>query len=170
MPPAPFPSPGRSAAAGGGCAAKGQKLGNPGFETGSASPWRTTPGVISANVSSGVAHSGTYFAWLDGYGSTHTDTLSQTVTIPAGCGASLSFYLNIGTAETGTTAFDKLVLTAGSTTLARFSNLDASNGYAQHTYDLSALAGQTVTVTFTGTEDAGLFTSFLIDDTALTLS
>ena len=33
------------------------------------------------------AHSGSWKAWLDGYGTTHTDTLSQSVTIPAGCGS-----------------------------------------------------------------------------------
>jgi hypothetical protein len=37
---------------------------------------------------------GSYNAWLDGYGSTHTDTLSQSVTIPSGkTSASLGFYL-----------------------------------------------------------------------------
>ena len=41
-------------------------------------------------------------AWLDGYGTTHTDTLCQSVSIPAGCGATLSFYLHIDTAETTT--------------------------------------------------------------------
>ena len=34
-------------------------------------------------------------AWLDGYGTTHTDTLRQSVTIPAGARATLSFYLHI---------------------------------------------------------------------------
>jgi hypothetical protein len=35
---------------------------------------------------------------------------------------------------------------------------------------VSGSAGQTVAVTFTGTEDVSLQTSFVIDDTALTLS
>ena len=30
-------------------------------------------------------HSGSWDAWLDGYGRSHTDTLSQSVTIPSGC-------------------------------------------------------------------------------------
>ncbi|MFJ9460717.1 putative Ig domain-containing protein [Kitasatospora sp. NPDC101447] len=154
---------------GGGCTGT-QLLGNPGFETGSASPWTASSGVID-NSSGEPAHGGSWKAWLDGYGSTHTDTLSQSVTVPAGCRATLSFYLHIDTAESTTsTQYDKLTVQAGSTTLATFSNLNAAAGYTVHSYDLSAFAGQTVTVKFTGTEDSSLQTSFVLDDTALTTS
>jgi hypothetical protein len=79
--------------------------------------------------------------------------------------------LHIDTRETTRTIqYDKLTVQAGSTTLATFSNLNAAAGYVQKTYDVSALAGQTVTVKFTGTEDFSLQTSFVVDDTALTLS
>ncbi|MEY9944034.1 putative Ig domain-containing protein [Kitasatospora sp. GAS1066B] len=152
-----------------GCSSPGQKLGNPGFETGTASPWTASAGVID-NSSSEPAHSGSWKAWLDGYGSTHTDTLSQTVTIPAGCTATLNFYLHIDTAETGTTAYDTLKLQVGSTTLATYSNLNSNTGYTLHSFNLSSYAGQTVTLKFTGTEDASLQTSFVIDDTALNAS
>jgi len=37
-------------------------------------------------------------------------------------------------------------------------------------FNVSAFAGQTVTIGFTGTEDSSLQTSFVIDDTALNLS
>jgi hypothetical protein len=152
-----------------------QLLGNPGFETGSAAPWQTTSSVINTNGSGETAHSGSYFAWLDGYGTTHTDTLSQQVTIPAGCHAVLSFWLHIDTQETTTTtAYDTLTLQVGSTTLANWSNLNAAanspstdNGYAFKSLDLSSFAGQTVTILFTGSEDYELATSFIIDDTAL---
>jgi hypothetical protein len=154
---------------GGGCTAA-QLLGNPGFESGT-SPWTASTGVVSTAQGSDVPHSGTQFAWLDGYGSTHTDTLSQTVSIPSTCGtAALSFYLSINTAETTTsTAYDKLTVKAGSATLATYSNLNKS-GYAQKSFDLSAYKGQSVTLTFTGIEDSSLQTSFLIDDTALSVS
>jgi len=153
---------------GGGCS--GQQLGNPGFETGSAAPWTASSGVISSS-SSEPAHSGSWKAWLDGYGTTTTDTLSQPVTIPAGCHATLSFYLHIDTAETTTTiAYDKLTVKAGSTTLATYSNLNHNSGYALKSFDVSSFAGQTVTITFTGTEDSQKQTSFVVDDTALTLS
>ncbi|MFG2885336.1 putative Ig domain-containing protein [Streptomyces sp. NPDC048297] len=153
---------------GGGCTA-GQLLANPGFESGSTG-WTATSGVIT-NDTGEAAHGGSYKAWLDGYGTSHTDTVSQSVTIPAGCKATFTFYLHVDTAETTTsTAYDKLTVTAGSTTLATYSNLDKSTGYAQKTFDLSSLAGQTVTLKFNGVEDSSLQTSFVVDDTAVTTS
>ncbi|MFD8479159.1 protease pro-enzyme activation domain-containing protein [Kitasatospora sp. NPDC059673] len=152
----------------GGCTAA-QLLGNPGFETGTAAPWTTTTGVLD-NSTSQAAHSGSWKAWMNGYGSAHTDTVSQTVAIPAGCKATFSFWLHVDTAETGTTAYDKLTLSVNGTSVATYSNLDRSTGYVQKTVDLSAYAGQTVTLKFNGVEDASLQTSFVIDDTALNIS
>ncbi|MEU4301576.1 putative Ig domain-containing protein, partial [Kitasatospora aureofaciens] len=97
------------AGSGGGSCTPAQLLGNPGFETGSAAPWTASSGVVD-NSSSEAAHGGSWKAYLDGYGSSHTDTLSQTVTVPAGCKATLSFWLHIDTAETGSTAYDKLTV------------------------------------------------------------
>ena len=154
------------AGSGGGSCTPAQLLGNPGFETGSAAPWTASSGVVD-NSSSEAAHGGSWKAYLDGYGSSHTDTLSQTVTIPAGCKATLSFWLHIDTAETGSTAYDKLTVSVNGTTLKTYSNVDAAGGYQQRTFDLSAYAGQTVTVKFTGTEDSSLQTSFVIDDTSV---
>jgi Zn-dependent metalloprotease len=155
---------------GGGCSSPGQKLGNPGFETGSAAPWTASSGVIDSSTAE-PAHSGSWKAWLDGYGTTHTDTLTQSVTIPSGCAATLTFYLHIDTAETTTTtAYDKLTVKAGSTTLATYSNLNKASGYSQKSFNLSSFAGQTVTISFSGSEDVSLQTSFVIDDTALTVS
>ncbi|WP_431960768.1 M4 family metallopeptidase [Actinacidiphila sp. bgisy160] len=152
-----------------GSCASAQLLGNPGFESGSAS-WTASSGVIT-NSSSQAAHGGSYKAWLDGYGSTHTDTLSQSVSIPAGCKATFTFWLHIDSAETTTsTQYDKLTVTAGSTTLATYSNLNKASGYTQKSFSLNAFAGSTVTLKFTGTEDISLQTSFVVDDTAVTTS
>jgi Zn-dependent metalloprotease len=157
-----------SGGGGGGCS--GQQLGNPGFETGSAAPWSASTGVVDSSADQ-AAHAGAWKAWLNGYGSTHTDTLSQSVAIPAGCGATLTFYVHIDSAETTTsTAYDKLTVKAGSTTLATYSNLNKAAGYTLRSFNLSSFAGQTVTIAFTGTEDSSLQTSFVIDDAALTLS
>ena len=161
---------------GGSCTAS-QLLGNPGFETGSAAPWTATAGVINDDTAE-PPHSGSWDAWLDGYGTTHTDTLSQTVTLPTGCTTyQASFWLHIDTAETTkTTAYDTLkvqLLNSSGTvlaTLATFSNLNHATGYTQHSYSLSAYAGQAVTLKFTGTEDYTLQTSFVIDDTAINVS
>ncbi|SCL53857.1 M28 family peptidase [Micromonospora chersina] len=150
----------------GGCTG-GQLIGNSSFESGSA-PWTASSGVIT-NSSSQAARTGSYKAWLDGYGSTHTDTLSQSVTIPAGCASyTLSFWLHIDSAETTTSvAYDKLTVQVGSTTLATYSNLNKASGYAQRSFNLAAYAGQTVTLKWTGVEDASLQTSFVIDDVTL---
>ncbi|MFJ6616351.1 M4 family metallopeptidase [Kitasatospora sp. NPDC091335] len=150
---------------GGGCT-PAQLLGNAGFESGTASPWTASSGVVD-NSTSQAAHGGSWKAWLNGYGSTHSDSLSQTVSIPAGCTATLSFWLHIDTAESGSTAYDKLAVTVNGTALKTYSNVDAAAGYQQRTFDLSAYAGQTVTLKFAGTEDASLQTSFVIDDTSI---
>jgi len=154
----------------GSCASPGQKLGNPGFESGATS-WSATPGVLG-NTSGQTAHTGAGYAWLDGYGVTHTDTLSQSVTLPAGCSSyTLTFWLHIDSAETTTvTQFDRLTVSVGGTTLATYSNLNKAAGYSQKTFNLSAFAGQTVTLLYSGVEDSSLQTSFVVDDTALTVS
>ena len=155
---------------GGGSCTSSQLLGNAGFESGNTT-WTASSGVIT-NDSGESAHAGSYYAWLDGYGSTHTDTLSQSVTVPSGCtGTTFTFYLHVDTAETSTsTAYDKLTVTAGSTTLATYSNLNAATGYVQKSISLSAYAGSTVTLKFSGVEDSSLQTSFVVDDTAVTTS
>ena len=147
---------------------------NGGFE-GSASPWAVTSGVwcTNATCSGQTAHAGTGFLWLDGYGSAHTDSASQSITIPAGkTSASLTFWLHINTAETGSTAYDKLTVAATSgsttTTLATYSNVNAATGYVQKTISLSAYIGKTITLKFTGVEDGSLATSFVLDDVAVT--
>ena len=153
----------------GGCS--GQKIVNGGFESGSSS-WTGTTGAIGQWASQGeAAHAGTYSAWLLGYGTTHTESVAQSVTIPAGCTASLTFYLHVDSAETTTsTQYDKLTVTAGTTTVATYSNLNKASGYALRTVSLNSFAGQTVSLKFSGTEDSSLQTSFVIDDVAVTLS
>ncbi|HEX4422355.1 MAG TPA: M4 family metallopeptidase [Kofleriaceae bacterium] len=144
---------------------------NPGFESGATS-WTATTGVISN--SAGIAHTGTFAAWLDGYGTTHTDSVFQQAVIPAASTtAQLCYWLKITTAETTTTTqFDKLSVqirnSAGTvlTTLATFSNLNAG-AYHQVCHNVGSFAGQTVRPYFLGTEDSSLQTSFFIDDVTL---
>jgi subtilase family serine protease len=157
--------------AGGGCGSPGQKIGNPGFESGN-TVWSASSGVIGQWGGSEPTHGGTWDAWIDGYGTTHTDTLSQSVTIPSGCtNYTFSFWLHIDSAETTTTVqYDKLTVKIGSTTLATYSNLNKASGYSQKSFNVAAFAGQTVTISFTGTEDISLQTSFVVDDTALNVS
>jgi hypothetical protein len=153
-----------------------QLLGNPGFENGSTNPapWTTTSGVVD-NSTSEPAHSGSWKAWMDGYGTTHTDSIVQTVSIPAGkTSATLSFWLHIDTAETTTTnAYDTLQVqirnSSGTVlaTLATYSNLNAATGYTQKSFNLNSYIGQTIQVYLVGSEDSSLQTSFVVDDFAL---
>jgi len=150
-----------------------QLIVNGGFESGAAS-WTATSGVIS-NDSSQASHAGSYKAWLDGYGSAHTDTLYQTVTIPADAtSATLAFWLKVASDETTTTtAYDTLKVQVRSganavlATLATYSNLNKGSTYVQKSFDLSAYKGQTVRIYFEGVEGSTVSTAFLIDDVTL---
>ncbi len=153
-----------------------QLLGNTGFENGSANPapWTVTSGVID-NSTFEAPHTGSWKAWLNGYGSVHTDSILQQITIPStATQVALSFWLHIDTAETTTTtAYDTLKVqlrnSSGAvlTTLATYSNLNAGAGYSQVSFDVSSYKGQTIQVFLVGTEDASLKTSFVVDDFAL---
>jgi len=147
---------------------------NRGFESGNVS-WTATAGVIN-NSTQQTPRTGAWYAWLDGYGTTHTDSLFQQITVPSSVNSvTLSFWIKITTAETTTTtAFDRLqvqVRNSSNTvlaTLATYSNLNSSTGYVLKTFDLSAFRGQTIRIYFLGTEDSSLATSFVIDDTSCT--
>jgi hypothetical protein len=166
------------AAAGGGGTTT-QILGNPGFENGSTNPapWTTSSGVIN-NSNSEPPHTGTWDAWLDGFGTTHTDTVMQQVSIASNAtAATLTFWLHVDTAETTTTtAFDTLTAqvrnSAGTvlSTLATYSNLNHITGYQQKSFDLTSFKGQTIQINFVGQEDASLQTSFVLDDLALNVT
>ncbi len=164
-------------AAGGGTTQ--QLFGNPGFENGSSNtaPWTVSAGVID-NSSFQAPHSGSWKAWLNGYGSVHTDTLLQQVTLPATTtSANVSFWRHIDTAETTTTtAYDTLKVqirnSSGTVlaTLATYSNLNAGAGYTQVSFDLSTYKGQTIQIYLVGTEDSSLRTSFVVDDFLLNVT
>ncbi|MFF0744755.1 M28 family peptidase [Streptomyces sp. NPDC004111] len=139
---------------------------NGGFESGSTG-WTATEGVITTQAGQ-QPHGGTYKAWLNGWGSPHTDSAAQTLTVPAGCASyKLSFFLHIDTDENENVVYDRFTVQVGNQTLQTFSNVDANTGYAEKTYDLAQFAGQTVTLKFTGTEDQSLQTSYVVDDVTL---
>ena len=146
-----------------------QVISNGDFETGT-TPWTGSTATIIAGTTAQPAHGGTRLARLDGTGGTHTDTLSQSLTLPSGCSsATLTFWSHIDTKETTTsTKYDTLAVQIGSDTLASYSNLDKNTGYAQRTVDVTRYLGQTVTLKLTGKEDSSLATNFALDDFALT--
>jgi subtilase family serine protease len=158
-----------------------QLIQNGGFQSGSLSPWTATSGVL-ADTDEGVPSyptSDPYLAWLDGYGGAHTDTLAQTVTIPAGCTAgTLTFWLYINSDDPTNKAYDTFttqILNSSGTvlsTLSTLSNQNESNGYVEYSYSIGNYAGQTITIKFTGKETLGdgYNTNFFEDDNSLNVS
>jgi subtilisin family serine protease len=163
-PPTPTPTPTPGA----------ELLLNRGFESGSVN-WTATAGVIT-NSTGQTPRSGAWYAWLDGYGTTHTDSLFQQIAVPStATTVTLSFWLKINTAETTTvTPFDTLqvqIRNSSNTvlsTLATYSNLNKTTGYVLKTFDITSFRGQTIRIYFLGQEDSSLQTSFVIDDTSCT--
>jgi Zn-dependent metalloprotease len=150
----------------------GNLLQNAGFESG-ATVWTGTAGPITNNTGR-PARTGSWKMWLGGNGTTATETEQQTVTIPAtATSAVLSFWVRIDTSESGSTAYDtmrpQIVVGGVTSTLATYSNANANGTYVQKSFDLTAQKGKTVTVKFTMSEDSSLQTSFVVDDTALTV-
>jgi subtilisin family serine protease len=146
----------------------GQLIVNGGFE-GSASPW-----VLSGSAAwstGGNQHSGTGYTLIGGTNST-SGAEYQTVTIPAGHPANLTFWLNITTSESTATAYDFFYVEVRSTTgtllgtLGTFSNRNAS-AYTQRSFSLATWRGQTVRLQFRATTDVILPTTFRVDDVSL---
>jgi subtilisin family serine protease len=141
---------------------------NGGFEQG-ATGWSGNTGVIGTGGY--AAASGSYKAWLNGYGYSSAEQVNQSVTIPSSVtSATLTFALRVDSAESGSTAYDLLRVYAGSTVLATYSNANESTGYVTRTINLTAYKGQTVNIKFSGTEDSTLQTSFLIDNVSVATS
>ncbi|HTU69407.1 MAG TPA: protease pro-enzyme activation domain-containing protein [Candidatus Baltobacteraceae bacterium] len=146
----------------------GQLLLNPGFESGDVD-WTSTADVITDDPS--YAYQGDWFAWLDGYDEAETDTLSQTVSIPSGCTATLTYYLYVSTSERKSAgAIDTMALTVNGTTEQSFSNKTTTDGYVEETVNLSSFAGSSAKILWTSNQTGSRETSFFIDSTALALS
>ena len=149
----------------------GNALANPGFESGAVS-WTGTSGVDHQRRQRPGPH-----RLVEGVAQRlrhqhHRHAVAER-DHPRRVSATLSFHLYVSSAETTTTtAYDRLqvqVVSGGTTTtLGTFSNLDKGTSYVQRSFNLSAFTGRSVTLRFTGTEDASLATSFVIDDTSLT--
>ena len=124
-----------------------------------------------------TARTGSWCAYFAPVGPV-TNSINQTVAIPSGTTASLTFWVKIATLETSTfTVYDtlavKLKSPTGSTTLrtlATYSNLDLTPGfeYVKKSLDLSDWAGQSVRIHFESSNDATRSTVFVVDDVSLT--
>jgi hypothetical protein len=149
-------------------------LANPGFESGNVS-WTAASSSDITTSATYAPRTGSWYAWLGGWSTAHTDFMYQTVTIPSGAtSATLTFYLRITTAETTTTnAYDTLKVQLRDTAnnvlvqLVSLSNLSAVPSYSLKSFDVSAYKGRTLRVYFQADNDNGNQTSFLVDDASL---
>jgi Zn-dependent metalloprotease len=144
------------------------RITNGGFES-STTGWSGTTGVIGS-YSGQSAYEGSRFAWLGGNGRTASETITQPVVIPSDItSAQLTFALHIDTDETGSTVYDRMVVTVKSSsgavlgTLATYTNVNPASGYQIRSFNLLPYKGQTVTLSFAMNEDSSLQTSFVVD-------
>jgi subtilase family serine protease len=150
------------------CSSTTDIVGNPNFASGS-KDWTASSGVIGEWADEGEPPYGSsnYDAWLDGYGEPHTDTLSQTVTEPAGCTGTLDVWLHIDSEQTSGTNGSLTIQAAGST-LATFTNLNANSGYTEYSYSIPAAdAGQSIKLLFTGVENNDNNTDYVVGQVEL---
>jgi PKD repeat protein len=147
-----------------------QLLKNPGFESGVATPWTISAGLLQDDPSS--AYAGNWYAKIGfRYPSQTVDRIEQSLAIPRGIrSAALEFRMHVTTADIGTVAHDYLTVSVNDSAgtqlakLASFSNLDASSGYVLHAFDLTPFIGQTVKIRLQGNNDASLPTAWSIDN------
>ena len=111
-----------------------------------------------------------YDAWLAG-GNSETSEVRQTVTLPAGQGATLSYWYQVKSSDScGYDYGYARLIVDGQTVTLRTHNLCSSNAtstWANAQVNVSQYAGKTVTVVFRATTDVSYVSSFLVDDTAL---
>jgi hypothetical protein len=144
---------------GGGGDTPTERVTNGSFESGN-SYWSLGSG---ASVVTTRAYSGTH-SLLAGGTTSSTQSATQQVTIPTiGSSQTLSLRTYITTSESGSTAYDKLNIQANGTTLRSYSNASTRGSWFSTTLDLSAYAGQTITLKFQAVNDDTLPTSFYVD-------
>jgi immune inhibitor A len=150
---------------------------NGGFEDGT-NPWQESSSqnfsLICTRETCGDGlpqpHSGSALAWLGG-GNNERSRLSQTLTIPAGQPAQLSFQYWIDSEDY--CGYDygyvQLFVNNQSRSVQRYSlcNNTHTSGWAAQALDLSSYAGQTVRLDFYVATDRSLLSSLLIDDVSL---
>lgn len=162
------------------CGTTQQLLGNPGFEGGNVTWYASAPNIIDGTTLGSAPRTGTWKAYLQGYGTAQSDRLGQVVTVPtAACNLILRFWLKINTAEVGTIAWDTLRVqtfdnanAALIQSVATFSNVNAGTAYVERVFTLNVALhrGKTIRLQFDGAEDSTNVTSFFVDDVSLTIT
>jgi len=160
-----------------GCAATVQLLSNPGFESGAVS-WYQNAAIIDGSGAGSLARTGSWKAFIQGYGTSRNDQLGQVVTVPSNaCTLVFRAWVKVTTTETGGFPFDSMTVrtldNATSSiieTLATYTNLSVGTGYVLTSVSLpvATYRGRTIRLQFDGSEDISNATSFFVDDVRLT--
>jgi len=149
-------------------------VGDPGFESGGFTVWQQC-GNGKALIDSSNPHSGSYDALVGNTASnpgeeSGYDGVCQTVTVPAN--GYLSFWVDETTSETSTANADQeadLLDSSGNIITTLYAENGNTNGYVEKTFDLSAYAGQTVTLFFGiyGSGSPSDYNAVYVDDVSL---
>ena len=158
-----------SSGGGGTCTSTADVVGNPNFASGS-TDWTASSGVIGEYASDGEPpiSPSNYDAWLDGYGDPHTDTLSQSVTLPVRLhrharGVAAHRQRRRPAAPTA-----RFTVSVAGTTIATFTNLNANTGYTEHSYTIpSSDSGRSIKLLFTGVENNDNNTNYVVGQVEL---
>jgi hypothetical protein len=131
------------------------------FEAGTGG-WTQTADVIRADGQ--YSHDGLGYAWLGGTGTTHTDSLSQRVSVPSVGHPGLRFALRIASDDTSAANHDVIQLTVDGQLVRTYTAAQSRSSYGDQVVDLTPYRGRTVTLAWTSTEDDATPTTFLLDD------
>jgi Zn-dependent metalloprotease len=152
-----------------------QILIDPGLEGGGLTGWQGDAGlVVQTDYTGTVAHGGYRYAQFDRSAGRQSLTLSQMVAIPAGTTALFSLWTqtqgNPAVAAADTLQIQVQPAGGAATVLETLSGLQARPDWVQRSYDLSAYAGQTVTLSLASNINLSTGTAFLADDFVLACS
>jgi hypothetical protein len=148
-----------------------ERLQNGGFESGYGVGWNQTEGsydIIAHSSEGGQIRTGSWSAWHGG-DTSYTDTQYQQVTIsPNATVVTFRYYYYIYTQESSGIAYDLLYVRISGNLLATYSNLDdTASSWVLVNFDLSSYIGQTITISFSSSNDISDVTNFFIDDVSL---
>ena len=157
-----------AAAAAAATAAGSETIVNGGFESGTARGCSPRSGGYQL-IATTRPHAGSYSAYLGDYNN-GTDTIYQTITIPAN--GTLSYWWYMTTQESGSTAYDYLRVRLYNQRRARRHAADLRNAsgaglWRQDSLSLASYAGQSLRVQFSATTDFSLPSAFFVDDVSV---
>jgi hypothetical protein len=143
---------------------------NPGFESGPGVGWQESSSKGYELITTTRPHTGSYSAYLCNYNSCK-EYVQQTITVPSN--GSLTYWRYMTSVDSKIYSYDYLKVQLYSTsgtlikTLRTWSNTSTRSVWLQDTLSLSAYAGQTVILRFTGTTNASNASAFFIDDVSV---